>query len=36
MHRRDLRFRYYFEEHDNPRDPLASVRSSLHYLNGLS
>jgi sugar phosphate isomerase/epimerase len=29
-------FRHFFIEHDNPRDPLASVRSSLHYLNSLS
>lgn len=34
-HRDEASLRYYFVEHDEPADPLASIRSSYEHLKGL-
>jgi len=35
-HRREAGIRYYFVEHDEPADPIASICASFTYLNHLS
>ena len=34
-HARQAGIRHYFVEHDDPPDPLASIRASFAYLRGL-